>query len=62
MLQRIRCEGGNAIDIVVWRFAIAVGVGDWMWPRVGIRYGALHIDLGNVHAALLYDRYLSYRG
>ena len=44
----------NAIDIVYWRIAIAIGYGERMFPVISISYGVLHIDFFRWHLAITY--------
>ena len=53
-LRRLRDKPGtDAIDIIAWKFCIAIGNGVFMWPRVKLSdYGTLFIDIFNWHVAI----------
>jgi len=52
-LRRLRGEDTDAIDIVAWRFCIAIGNGIFSCPRVRVSdYGTLFVDVFNWHIAI----------
>ena len=52
-LRRLRGDGTDAIDVVAWKFCIAVGNGVFTWPSVSIsEYGTVFIDIFNWHIAI----------